>query len=139
MESELDFGPCDEISPLIKPRRKRTKRRLSLTTNWRDNPNVWTCAFCDVEFSTRCEFEEHRLSTKHLQTEKELDARDVCFHQNYLDCEQCSTCNPHLNMNSENFRQWIHADCKVSHENWESIYHCNKCSPTWPYCPLCEK
>lgn len=69
--------------------------------------------------------------------EQERMEEDYCFHQNYLESEHCTKCNPHWLMNDTNFRGYISDNCRDYHVEIENIYHCEKCSPTWPYCELC--
>ena len=86
------------------------------------------CCYCGFLFDSENSCIEHEA------IEHEID---FCFHQNVLESEDCVECNPHLAMNETNFRGFIDADCRQYHLKMEDLYHCEICSPCWPYCKIC--
>ena len=94
--------------------------------------NRGLCCFCGQMFINQKDCEQHEL-----EEHSDDPLQDTCFHQNYLDSEDCLKCNPHLAMDDENFADFIDPTCGRNHTDKEHIFHCETCSPTWPYCHLC--
>lgn len=56
--------------------------------------DVGLCSYCGLQFPSEVE------CSKHEECEHGLDSSDealYCFHQNFLETETCSKCNPSLN------------------------------------------
>lgn len=93
----------------------------------------WLCCHCGLQFLTETE------CMKHESNEHSMDLEDLCYHQNILETEYCTDCNPYLAMNEQNFRGFISENCHRFHRDMEDLYHCECCSPSWPYCSICAE